>query len=282
MDADPEVPDEPTAIEGFPVLGDQTDVASVALGSRSGAVAVAASPLFGPEQLPQLAWSLEGTGVRLLVDPGMAKMSGRTQIRPVDGLPLQLIAEPRLSGIRAFAKTTLDLVVALLALVVLSPLLVIIMLTIVIADGGPILDRREYIGRGGKLFSSWTFRCTPYGSKARQTIPSASAGGLAVLTVATTKVGRVLMRTGLDEVPRLLTVLTRQMSIVGPRPVAAGAAVPRRTLVRPGITGPWRAPLLREDTAELDYYYIENWSIIGDLKIIAQTLAQVVTGKATR
>ena len=200
----PEVPDEPTAIEGFPVLGDQTDVAAVALGSRSGAVAVAASPLFGPEQLPQLAWSLEGTGVRLLVDPGMAKMSGRTQIRPVDGLPLQLIAEPRLSGIRAFAKTTLDLLVALLALVVLSPLLVIIMLTIVIADGGPILDRREYIGRGGKLFSSWTFRCTPYGSKARQTIPSASAGGLAVLSVATTKVGRVLMRTGLDEVPRLL------------------------------------------------------------------------------
>ena len=99
--------------------------------------------------------------------------------------------------------------------------------------------------------------------------------------MATTAVGRLLMRTGLDEAPRLFSVLTLQMSIVGPRPTVPGTAQPaRQTLLRPGTTGPWRVPALRDDTAELEYHYVENWSVIGDLKIMMQSFKQTVTGKA--
>ena len=149
---------------------------------------------------------------------------------------------PTLSRRQAFTKRTLDLTVAVVCILLLAPLLVAAAVMVVLADGDPVLHLEECVGRRGKAFKRWTFRCTPYGAKARPALVGEPAGRArrAEYDVATTSIGRLLRRTGLACAPGLFNVLAGQMSVVGPKPAAPGDVTAHPVTVRPGLTGPWR------------------------------------------
>ena len=178
----------------------------------------------------------------------------------------------------------LDLLIAALALVVLSPLLAIAALAIKLGSRGPVLYRQRRVGLGGEEFEMLKLRTMVQGSDP-----------VGVGTVVTredprvTAAGRVLRRTSLDEIPNLVNVLRGEMAIVGPRPTIPAQVDDyterqrRRHDVRPGITG-WaqvqgRAGIPWEERIELDLDYVENRSTMLDLRILARTVALILTGR---
>ncbi len=203
----------------------------------------------------------------------------------VDGIPLVGVRHSQMEGLGVVGKRAFDLVVAAVMLVVLSPILLLLALAIKITSPGPILYRQERVGQGGMIFTLLKFRSM---------IPDAEAATGPVFTVPDdgrrTGVGRFMRRFGLDELPQLLNILRGDMSLVGPRPERPffverfGAEVPRyleRHQVRPGVTGWAQVNDLRGSTSIAsrtiyDIYYIENWSVSFDLKILLLTLGRIL------
>lgn len=178
---------------------------------------------------------------------------------------------------------SLDILIATLALIVLSPLLLIAAVAIKLGSRGPVLYRQRRVGEGGREFEMLKLRTMVTGSDP-----------VGVGTVVTrddprvTRAGRVLRRTSLDEIPNLVNVLRGEMAIVGPRPTIPAQVVdytPRqhhRHDVRPGITG-WaqvqgRAGILWEERIELDLWYAEHRSATLDARILLKTLWLLITG----
>lgn len=178
----------------------------------------------------------------------------------------------------------LDIMIAALALLVLSPFLLIAAIAIKLSNRGPVLYRQRRIGKGGVEFEMLKLRTMVQGSDP-----------VGVGTVVTrddprvTGLGRFLRRTSLDEVPNLINVLRGEMAIVGPRPTIPAQVQDytpfqnRRHEVLPGITG-WaqvqgRAGIPWEERIELDVWYVDNRSATLDLRILARTAALLVTGK---
>jgi len=189
------------------------------------------------------------------------------------------------------AKRALDLFLSALVLIVLSPLIALIAIAIKLDSPGPILFRQRRIGRRGEFFGMLKFRTMVDGADARKEELrhlNEAANGLFKISAdpRITRVGRILRKTSLDELPQLFQVVSGDMSIVGPRPL-----VPEedalihgpyrcRTEVRPGLTGPWqvagssRVPI--EEMMKLDREYVENWSAWRDVSLIVQTIPHVV------
>jgi lipopolysaccharide/colanic/teichoic acid biosynthesis glycosyltransferase len=178
----------------------------------------------------------------------------------------------------------LDILIAALALVLLSPFLLIAAIAIKLGSRGPVVYRQRRVGRGGAEFEMWKLRTMVQGSDP-----------VGVGTIVTredprvTAAGRFLRRTSLDEVPNLVNVLRGEMAIVGPRPTIPAqvedytARQNRRHEVLPGITG-WaqvqgRAGIPWEERIELDVDYVERRSAALDARILAKTIWLVVTGK---
>jgi lipopolysaccharide/colanic/teichoic acid biosynthesis glycosyltransferase len=181
------------------------------------------------------------------------------------------------------ASRALDLLVASLVLVVASPLLAAAALLIKLESGGPVFYRQRRVGRAGEPFELW---------KLRTMVPGAEAMGAGIYVVEgdsrITRVGRLLRRFSLDELPNLFNVLKGEMAVVGPRPtvqeqVDAYTEHQRRRLeVRPGITG-WaqingRTSLPWPERIELDVWYVEHRSLRLDLRILAKTARLLATG----
>ncbi|MGS0683821.1 sugar transferase [Nakamurella sp. GG22] len=286
--------DQGDAVEdGFPVVGDLTDVIGAIRRCRADMVAVAASEAFGSEEIRALAWQLEGSGVGLALVPALTDVAGpRIHIRPLAGLPLMHVEEPVFRGPRLIVKTTLDLVGSALALVVLSPVLLIAAIGIKLTDNGPVFFRQERVGLAGKRFRVWKFRSMVHGADKKFEEAKASANQQSGVFYKSandsriTPIGRFLRRSSIDELPQLFNVISGQMSLVGPRPLVPGEGaevgnfLERRMLVRPGITGLWqvsgRSDVTPEERIRLDFYYVENWSVAGDLLIMAQTIRTVL------
>ncbi len=267
--------DGAAGIEGVPVVGDLDGVASLALAGHVDAVAVGPAPGWTHVRLQQLARDLDCSRTALLVDPRLVQLVGpRLRVSGVPGLPLLRLDHPTLAGFPRLVKETTDRLGALLALVLVAPVLLSCAVA-VRRDGGPALRREPRLGRGGRRFSLLTFRTTRGDD-----------------TGALTPVGRVLHRYGLDELPQLLNVLGGSMALVGPRPAlpadaARGDRAPQRRnlLVKPGITGLW--PLGGRDPSgdepeELDLRYVENWTPTLDAVILARTVRAVLGGDAPR
>ena len=178
-------------------------------------------------------------------------------------------------------KGCLDFLGAWIGLILLSPLIYLIGFLIRIDSPGPIFFRQERIGKDGKPFMSYKFRSM---------VDNATSMGLG-LNVAVnddriTRVGKFLRNTSLDELPQLFNVLKGEMSIVGPRPTLRvqveryGAKERRRLEVKPGITG-WaqingRNAIPWEDRIKMDVWYVNNWSLWLDMKILGRTLKTVL------
>jgi lipopolysaccharide/colanic/teichoic acid biosynthesis glycosyltransferase len=241
------------------------------------------------------------------VTPTTLDLTGpRLELQPVTGLALLSAGEPRFAGPRAVAKASLDALMALVGLLVLSPLMLIAALAVLIGDGGPVLHRQDLVGRNGSAFTGWSLRCTPQGPEARPARSSQDSGAASgQYQLSYTRVGRLLRRTGLDQAPRLVNVLAGQMSMVGPKPLPFGSseAAGRRPAVRPGITGPWlidgfgaqRSQVgrvgepadgrSRDDTHEAalaDLYYVRDWSVVGDIAIILRSIKLLLSGRYVR
>jgi exopolysaccharide biosynthesis polyprenyl glycosylphosphotransferase len=274
------------------VLGDLHDVGRAVETYGCDAVAVTSDDATRFTYLRELSWSLEGSGVEMLVDPGLVEVAGpRMHIRPLVGFPLLHIEEPHFTGPRRVVKRTTDIVLTALGLVVISPLLLAIALAIKLQDGGPVIFAQKRIGRGGVEFTMYKFRSMRIGAEnelASLMELNEGKGGLFKMSddPRITRLGRFLRSFSLDELPQLLNVLNGTMSLVGPRPHLAHelALMPahssRRALVTPGLTGLWqvsgRSDLEGDAAIQLDLRYVENWSLTLDLLILWKTFSAVV------
>jgi exopolysaccharide biosynthesis polyprenyl glycosylphosphotransferase len=279
--------------DGIPVLGNLSRVHEVVRATGCDAVAVTSDDTTRYNYLRKLAWSLEGAGVELLVDPGLVEIAGpRMHIRPLMGFPLLHVEEPHFTGWRRLIKRISDIVMTCIGLVWISPILLIIAAGIKLQDGGPVIFRQTRIGRGGEAFTMLKFRTMVLDAEERKLGLMANnegKGGLFKLSrdPRVTPLGQLLREFSLDELPQLFNVLAGSMSLVGPRPHLASelAQMPseasRRSLVTPGLTGLWqvsgRSHLEGDEAIRLDLRYVENWSLSLDLLILWKTISAVLT-----
>jgi exopolysaccharide biosynthesis polyprenyl glycosylphosphotransferase len=257
-------------------------------------IAVCGSTSAEPDELRRLAWQLEGTGIDLVVAPQLTDVAGpRVHIRPIEGLPLLHVEEPKLSGVAWLAKNLLDRVAAALGLLVLIPVFFGISLAIKMTDRGPAFFRQLRVGHEGRIFRVWKFRTMYLDAEERKSkLVTANESDGMLFKIKddprVTPVGRMLRASSLDELPQLINVLKGEMSLVGPRPLPADDGdylgdVRRRLLVRPGMTGLWqvsgRSDLSWDEAVRLDLYYVDNWSLAYDLSILWRTIGVVVARK---
>jgi exopolysaccharide biosynthesis polyprenyl glycosylphosphotransferase len=197
-------------------------------------------------------------------------------------------------GARRLAKVAMDRVGSLVLLVVLIPLWVAIAALIRATSEGPVLFRQPRVGLHGKEYRCFKFRTMVQGAEGLREglLERNECDGGVLFKVRrdprVTPLGRILRRYSLDELPQLLNVLAGQMSLVGPRPplpdevARYGQDMRRRLMVKPGMTGLWqvsgRADLSWTDSVRLDLYYVENWSLSGDLAILLRTFLTVIRG----
>lgn len=271
----------------IPVVGSLDSVAAVAEQSEADVVIIAGNPHGGSEYIRTLAWDLEGTQAELVLASRLTDVAGpRIHFRPVEGLPLMHVELPTYAGFRHLFKRTFDVVVTSIALLVLLPALALIALLVKLDSPGPALFRQERVGRDGRTFQIWKFRSMCVDAEDRLAELRAANEGAGVLfkmrdDPRVTRIGRVLRKFSLDEFPQLWNVLIGDMSLVGPRPPLPGEVeayeqhVHRRLFIKPGLTGMWqvggRSTLSWEESVRLDLYYVENWSIAGDLVILWRT-----------
>ncbi|MFC4243705.1 sugar transferase [Gryllotalpicola reticulitermitis] len=275
-----------------PVLCGYDGVARAATITEADAVIVATLPPGDPEFVRNLSWSLERCGADLVLASRLVDVAGpRMRFMPVPGLPLINVAIPRFDGGKHALKRLIDITLAGLALIVLSPVLGAAALAIKLDDGGPVFFRQVRVGRDGSRFHIVKFRSMVPDAEARlASLAAAQDSGNGVLfklkdDPRITRVGHFLRAHSIDELPQLWNVVTGQMSLVGPRPPLPSEVekyeqhVHRRLFIKPGITGMWqvngRSDLDWAESVRLDLYYVENWSLAGDLVILWRT-AKVV------
>jgi exopolysaccharide biosynthesis polyprenyl glycosylphosphotransferase len=242
----------------------------------------------GHEELLQCIRLCRDAGVPVDIVPRLFEfLDGARTVDQIGGMPLLSITAPKFSRLSEVAKRTLDVTFSPLALIVLSPLLLAIAIAIKLDSKGPVLFVQRRSGRGGTFFTLYKFRSMHVGS----TVEVRDDGAIVKLTKddRITRVGRLIRRFSLDEVPQLLNVLRGEMSLVGPRPlVEAEAAVlrdwqERRADLRPGLTGPWqvagRSHIPFQEMVKFDYQYVAGWSLARDVEIILATIPAVLAGR---
>jgi exopolysaccharide biosynthesis polyprenyl glycosylphosphotransferase len=271
---------------GLPVAG-LDDVVETATRMGADTIAVTSASETAAQYLRSLSWQLEGTGLELLVAPGLVEVAGpRLHIRPFEGLPLLSVEQPRFEGWRRVIKHGVDRSAAALALILLAPVLLSLAVAVRLSGPGPILYRQERVGLNGTSFTMLKFRSMV--ADADRQLDDLRGDNISdglLFKVRNdprvTPVGRLLRRLSLDELPQLLNVLRGTMSLVGPRPplpvevARYDTSVSRRLLVKPGLTGLWqisgRSDLSWEESVRLDLRYVENWSLALDLLILWKT-----------
>ncbi|MDN5751340.1 MAG: sugar transferase, partial [Pseudonocardia sp.] len=238
-------------ILGVPVIGDLDAVADAVRAGGYRVVAIGRAPGWTPRRLHQLAWDLEGVGADLVVDPGLMEVAGpRLHVAPVDGLPLLRLTQPSLTGLPRIVKAVMDRIGAAVVLALVAPLLLGIAVAVRV-DGGPVFFRQTRVGRHGHPFTMIKFRSMVPDAEARRAELAAGNDGDGPLfkiraDPRVTRVGALLRRYSLDELPQLFNVLGGSMSLIGPRPplpeeVATYDRTAKRKLrVRPGLTGLWQ------------------------------------------
>lgn len=279
---------------GVTVLGDYDSVTQVMERLDAHLIIVAGATDLPPEALRRLTWQMDPRS-RLVVAPAIVDIAGpRISLRPVDGLPLMEVSAPRMDGLKLLIKRVIDVLFAVVLVILLIPLWIVVSIAISVDDRGPVFFFQPRVGLGGSHFKMMKFRSMRTDAEAVLEQLKGQAGqdaGNGVLfkmknDPRVTRVGRVLRATSIDELPQLFNVLRGDMSLVGPRPPlpreveAYEQDVRRKFLVKPGITGLWqvsgRSSLSWEESVRLDLYYVENWSLTGDLQILFRTVKAVL------
>ncbi len=277
----------------FPRLGDLSAVEETLIDRHADRLIIAL-PFRQSARINELIEICRRLGIRYTVVPDLlALQTGRVHTETIAGIPLFTLTANRITGINAMSKRALDLLLSTLLLVLLSPVLAFLALAIRLDSDGPALFGQTRIGRGNHPFRMLKFRSmVKSASLTRYEIfPQAAKEALFKPRTdpRTTRVGRFLRRTSLDEMPQLINVIRGEMSLVGPR-----AQIPdevsnyddyahNRLLVSPGLTGLWqvsgRSNLGFEEMVMLDTYYVGHWSLGLDLKILLRTIPAVIGGE---
>ncbi|MFD6177818.1 MULTISPECIES: sugar transferase [unclassified Isoptericola] len=282
-------------ILGVPVLGDLRTAGAMAAQVGADCVAVSGSDAITADVVRRLGWELEPVGVDLMLTAELADVAGpRITITPEQSVSLLHVDAPRFTGPRYVLKSVVDWTGAVLITALLLPLMVVVALAVRLTSPGPVLYSQDRVGRDERTFRMLKFRSMRVGADAELAALAEQNDGSGVLfklhdDPRVTAVGKVLRRLSLDELPQLFNVLAGQMSLVGPRPPLPAevsqyeSRVRRRLRVKPGLTGLWqvggRSDLTWEEGVRLDVFYAENWTVFGDLLILARTAKAVVSGR---
>ncbi len=295
LDADP-TPGAVDADVGVPVLGGPDDLVEVCADTGAGHV-VLAFAYERDRRLVELVKRCHELGVRVSVVPRLYEsVSERGQLDHIGGLALFSpdAIDPR--GWQFTVKHTIDRVFAMLALMVLSPVLLALALAVRVSSPGPVIFRQRRVGRDGRVFELLKFRTMLAGNGGKFAPRADVAPGGIEGADRRTRIGRCLRSSSLDELPQLVNVLKGEMSLIGPRPERPEFAeqfareIPGyddRLRVRSGITGWAQANGLRGQTSiadrvELDNHYIKNWSPGLELRALALTFAEVARFREDR
>jgi exopolysaccharide biosynthesis polyprenyl glycosylphosphotransferase len=295
----------PNTYEGVPVIGDLKSLPEAIRDSGANEVIIADPQVNGDALFDVMMRCGRRRGVEFRIAPSLFNcLPRKTEIDQIGALPMiRLFREP-LSNSARLIKRASDIVIASIALALLSPVWLIIAVLIRLDSKGPVFYVQERVGMDGRIFLVYKFRTMHVGAdeKVHMDHQHKFIAGRAEANVGDderpayklrtdsriTKAGRMLRRLSLDEVPQLLNVLRGDMSIVGPRPpipyeVEAYELWHRKRLdMKPGLTGLWqvsgRNRLPFEEMVRLDLFYIENWSPLFDLKIILRTALVIFRG----
>ncbi|MGY5046562.1 sugar transferase [Streptomyces sp. 900105755] len=282
-------------LDGVPVVGGLTDVAKHVRHDGYRVVAVTPDPHWTPDRLQRLAWNLEGSDAEMVVAPVLMEVAGpRLHVDAVLGIPLLRVSLPTFTGGRRAIKEVVDRVGATFLLVLFAPLMAFVALLVLADSRGGAFYRQRRVGKDGREFTILKFRTMVDGAhRARAELADRDEGAGLLFKVRrdprVTRVGAVLRRYSIDELPQLFNVLTGAMSLVGPRPplpeecAAYDPDIRRRLLVKPGLTGLWqisgRSDLPWEEAVRLDLRYVEDWSLALDTVILWKTMRAVLHGQ---
>ncbi|MGY3679060.1 exopolysaccharide biosynthesis polyprenyl glycosylphosphotransferase [Streptomyces sp. TE33382] len=285
----------PGRLASCPADDDVSTVLGGAFAHAADLVLVAPGPQLTGERLRRLGWGLHDGGIPLCV---LSELSGvaSARIRPcaVAGLTLLHVSPPLRHGPQAAVKTALDRCGALFGLLLLAPLMLTVALSVRLSSRGPVLHRQIRHGQHNQPFTMWKFRTMVADAESRKALLVAADEGAGPMfkmrrDPRVTPIGRALRRTSIDELPQLVNVLMGQMSLVGPRPPLPeevsryNEREHRRLAVKPGLTGLWqvsgRSDLSWQETVALDLWYVDNWSVATDMRLLARTVRAVTDGR---
>lgn len=245
--------------------------------------------------LHAMSLAIESLGIELAISVSLADIGGhRLHLRNSAEQQVLIASLPQYRTTTYVIKRIIDIVLSAVALVVSSPIMLGVAIAIKLDDGGPVLFKQTRVGIHGKPFTMYKFRSMVTNAEEIKAKLAAESGQTDRFIFKLkddpriTKVGKFIRKTSLDEFPQFFNVFKGDMSLVGPRPALPdevaryGSLYSTRLLVKPGITGPWqvsgRSDLSQEQSEFLDVSYIENWSITGDLAILAKTVMVVFRG----
>ncbi|MDN6537407.1 MAG: sugar transferase [Corynebacterium variabile] len=258
------------------------------------AVWVASISEFGHRNLRRMSWQLDKLNMRLYLDPMLEGISGtRLDVVPFGPRHALFVDRPRFSAANGLAKRAFDIAVSAIALVLISPIMLLTALAIKIEDRGPVFYISERVGYHGQSFRIFKFRSmhTDADERLQKLRDEVGAEGLFKMKddPRITKVGKFIRKTSIDELPQFINSLLGTMSVVGPRPHlshevdAFSSDMRMRMEVRPGITGLWqvsgRSDLTPQQAEQLDLYYVDNWSLSLDVKTVARTFRAVALSR---
>jgi exopolysaccharide biosynthesis polyprenyl glycosylphosphotransferase len=235
-------------------------------------------------------------GVKLSIVPRLFEVVGSAvEFDMVGGVTVLGVRRPGLGRSSRIVKRTMDVIGAAVGLLFLAPFALLIALAIKLDSAGPVFFRQARVGRDGRRFQMVKFRSMVDGAEAQRAALASlnELDGIFKLSSdpRVTRVGRLLRRTSLDELPQLINVLRGEMSLVGPRPLVVDEDVlvegrhRDRLQMPPGMTGPWqvlghpRPPL--SEMVKTDYLYAAHWSLWNDLKILLRTFSHVFAQRGT-
>jgi exopolysaccharide biosynthesis polyprenyl glycosylphosphotransferase len=288
--------DDPPADQALPapVIGTLADVPRLVKEHRIELVMIAL-PENRSVEAERLIMDLYGLPVRIYVVPDLFKLTLlQSEIETFGDLMVIGIREPAIEGFRRVAKRVFDLVASSILLLLTWPLFAVITLAIKLDSPGPIVYRARRVGENGKIFEMLKFRSMVVGAESLQVrVVRTDEQGREVFKSQgdprVTRVGKILRRTSLDELPQLINVFKGEMSLVGPRPEQPFITEQyeywqwARLAVPPGITGWWqvsgRSDLPMHLNTQYDLFYVRNYSFLLDLKILLKTVGVVIRGK---
>jgi exopolysaccharide biosynthesis polyprenyl glycosylphosphotransferase len=288
VDETPDVPDD------VRLIGRAEDLRELVVSLAISDVLVAPS-VAGDGGLESIVSGLDGVPVDLRIAPGLdGFLTSRVSIQPLGQHALLAVERAELQPLPRFVKRLMDLIVGGILLLLSAPFLAIACLAVRIESPGPAFFGQSRVGLRGRRFRMWKLRTMREGAEEeRALLESRNEAGELLFKMRedprVTRVGRLLRRMSIDELPQLLNVVLGHMSLVGPRPPLPDEVdryddrLGRRLLVRPGLTGLWqvsgRNELSFEDYVRYDLLYVQNWSIALDFYILAKTVPAVLSGR---
>ncbi|TET09631.1 MAG: sugar transferase [Candidatus Atribacteria bacterium] len=256
---------------------------------------IVSGPEYNYNEVLEILEKIKGLDVLVMVFPGFFEFSvKRMSMREIAGIPLMQVSNVGFFGFNLFLKNTIDYLVGIIIFIFFIPVYLIIGLAIKFNSPGPVFYQQKRLTKGCKVFYMYKFRSMFVDADKRLAeLRKYNEADGPIFKIKKdpriTTVGRFIRRFSIDELPQIINVLRGELSLVGPRPPLSqevkqyGEWEMKRMNVKQGITGLWqisgRSELSFEEMARLDLYYIQNWSIEMDIKIILKTFPTILLGK---